>query len=207
MYQLVQESASLDYVPDVSPVPTSDARRRLLDLVVAYVAEQGLSGLSLRDLAAAIGTSHRMLNYHFGSRAGLVAAIVQGMEAQQRTALEEIARTAASPRELLTRQWAGLTDPAVRPFVRLFFEVASHAFHGTEGTDGFLDGLTAPWLEVARDIACRLDLEVSDADVLLGIAVVRGLLFEVLATGDVAAPTAAFERFISMWDATRTVPS
>jgi AcrR family transcriptional regulator len=143
-----------------------------------------------------------MLNYHFGSRAGLVAAIVEGMEAQQRAALAEIARTATSPRELLTRQWAGLTDPAVRPFVRLFFEVASHAFHGTEGTEGFLDGLTAPWLAVARDVATRLALDVTDAEVLLGIAVVRGLLFEVLATGDVVAPTAAFERFIVMWDAT-----
>jgi AcrR family transcriptional regulator len=189
-----------DATSDPSTTPAGDARQRLLDLVVPYVAEHGLSGLSLRDLATAIGTSHRMLNYHFGSRAGLVAAIVEGMETQQRAALDEIARTATSPRELLTRQWVGLTDPAVRPFVQLFFEVSSHAFHGTAGTEGFLDGLTAPWLEVARAIATRLDLPVTDADVLLGIAVVRGLLFEVLASGEVIGPTAAFDRFIAMWD-------
>ncbi|MEP6624103.1 MAG: helix-turn-helix domain-containing protein [Acidimicrobiia bacterium] len=185
-------------------MPVSDARQRLLDLVAAYVADHGLSQLSLRDLAAAVGTSHRMLNYHFGSRAGLLAAIVEGMEAQQRVALDEIARTATAPSELLTRQWAGLTQASVLPFVRLFFEVASHAFHGAAGTEAFLDGLTAPWLDVARDIATRLDLHVADAEVLLGIAVVRGLLFEVLATGDVVAPTAAFERFIVMWEATRS---
>ncbi len=194
-----------DATPEPPPEPPPAARQRLLDLVVAYVAEHGLSGLSLRDLAAAIGTSHRMLNYHFGSRAGLVAAIVEGMESQQRAVLAEIAETATSPSEVLTRQWAGLTDPAVRPFVRLFFEVASHAFHGTAGTEAFLDGLTAPWLTVARDIATRLDIDITDAEMLLGIAVVRGLLFEVLATDDVAAPTAAFERFIAMWDATRSV--
>ena len=195
MYQLVQIGASLFLM--------SDARQRLLDLAVAHVADHGLSGLSLRDLAAAIGTSHRMLNYHFGSRAGLVAAIVEGMETQQRAVLDEIAQTATSPAELLTRQWAGLTDPAVRPFERLFFEVLSQAFHGTAGTEGFLDGLTAPWLAVGRDIATRLDVVVTDAELILGIAVVRGLLLEVLATGDVVAPTAAFQRFIAMWDATR----
>ncbi|MEZ5140174.1 MAG: hypothetical protein R2711_15805 [Acidimicrobiales bacterium] len=47
---------------------TSTARRELLDRVLAHVAEQGLSDRSLRDLATAVGTSHRMLLYHFGSR-------------------------------------------------------------------------------------------------------------------------------------------
>jgi AcrR family transcriptional regulator len=181
----------------------SDPRQRLLDLAVPYVAEHGLSGLSLRDLAAAIGTSHRMLHYHFASRAGLIAAIVEGMEAQQRSVLDELSRSATSPSELLSRQWAALTDPAVRPFERLFFEVLSQAFHGTAGTEGFLEDLTAPWLTVGREIATRLDIAVTDAELLLGIAVVRGLLLEVLATGDVDAPTAAFERFIAMWDAAR----
>ena len=195
MYQLVHNNARVHFV--VGP------RERLLDKVTAYVAAQGLSGLSLRDLAAAIGTSHRMLNYHFGSRAGLVAAIVESMEAQQRAVLDQLVRAATSPSELLTRQWAGLTDPTVRPFVSLFFEVFSLAVHGEAGTEDFLDGLTAPWLRLSRDIASRLDIVVTDAELLLGIAVVRGLLLEVLATGDVAAPTAAFEQFIAMWDETR----
>ena len=39
-------------------------------------SSEGLIGLSLRPLAKAVGTSDRMLIYHFGSRAGLVAAII-----------------------------------------------------------------------------------------------------------------------------------
>ena len=189
--------------PDARVNLVAGPRERLLEKVTAHVAEHGLSGLSLRDLAAAIGTSHRMLNYHFGSRAGLISAIVEGMEARQRAVLDEIARTATTPSELLTRQWAGLTEPEVRPFVGLFFEVFSLAVHGESGTETFLDGLTAPWLAVGRDIAGRLDIVVTDAELLVGIAVVRGLLLEVLATGDVVAPTSAFEQFIAMWDATR----
>ena len=51
--------------------PRTSAWDRLLHDAIAYVAEHGLAELSLRKLAAAIGTSHRMLIYHFGSKEGL----------------------------------------------------------------------------------------------------------------------------------------
>ena len=51
-------------------------REELLDQVTDHVLEHGLIGLTLRPLAAAIGTSDRMLIYHFGSRDGLVSAVV-----------------------------------------------------------------------------------------------------------------------------------
>ena len=79
----------------------STARQDLLDKTIAYVAAHGLSDLSLRELAAGIGTSHRMLIYHFGNREGLLAAIVATIEAQQRTALELLAVDASSPLSLI----------------------------------------------------------------------------------------------------------
>ena len=51
-------------------------RDELLDQVTDHVLEHGLIGLTLRPVAAAIGTSDRMLIYHFGSRDGLVSAVV-----------------------------------------------------------------------------------------------------------------------------------
>jgi len=105
----------------------SAARQDLLDKTIAYVAAHGLSDLSLRELAAGIGTSHRMLIYHFGNREGLLAAIVATIEAQQRTALELLAVDASSPREVITAQWAQLSDPALAPYVMLFFEVLALA--------------------------------------------------------------------------------
>jgi AcrR family transcriptional regulator len=56
-------------------VPVS-RREEMLDQVVDHVLEHGLIGLTLRPLAAAIGTSDRMLIYHFGSRDELVTAVV-----------------------------------------------------------------------------------------------------------------------------------
>jgi AcrR family transcriptional regulator len=51
-------------------------REELLDRVTAHVLEHGLIGLSLRPVAAAVGTSDRMLIYHFTSRDALVSAVV-----------------------------------------------------------------------------------------------------------------------------------
>ena len=183
--------------PASGPTP----RDALLAKVMAHVANHGLSDLSLRELAAAIGTSHRMLLYHFGSREGLVAAIVAAMEAQQRDALAALAEGAATPRAVIEAQWAQLTDPALRPFVALFFEVLALAVHRRPGTEGFLDQLTDPWLALAADLAARLDLVADVAELRLGVAVTRGLLVEVLASGDVEGPTESLRRFLDLWEA------
>jgi hypothetical protein len=102
---------------------------------------------------------------------------------------------------MIEAQWAGLTDPAVRPFVALFFEVLAMAVHERPGTEGFLDQLTDPWLALAAELAGRLGLATDDDELRLGVAVSRGLLVEVLASGDVEGPTASLGRFLDMWEA------
>ena len=57
-------------------MPEESRRDALLAACTDHVLAEGLIGLSLRPLAKAVGTSDRMLIYHFGSRAGLVAAII-----------------------------------------------------------------------------------------------------------------------------------
>ena len=183
--------------------PLPSARDDLLDRIVASAAENGLSDVSLRDLGAAVGTSHRMVNYHFGSRAGLVAAVVGRIEAQQREALQAIAAEATSPSAIVAAQWEQLSDPAMAPFVRLFFEVVAAALFERPGTEGFLDGLTTPWLDVAGEIGERLGAGTDEADLRLGVAVMRGLLLDAVASGDSAAATASLNRFLRMWDADR----
>ena len=43
-------------------------KARLLDAVVGYALAHGIADQSLRTIAEAVGTSHRMLIHHFGSR-------------------------------------------------------------------------------------------------------------------------------------------
>ncbi len=179
------------------------AREELLERVIAHVAETGLADQSLRELAAGAGTSHRMLLYHFGSRAGLVAAIAATIEAQQRETLTALAREADGPADLQRRLWAQVSDPAIAPFVRLFFDVFGLALAGAPGTEEFLDNLVEPWLADAEDAARAVGAPASRDELRLGVAVTRGLLVDALATGDVAGASRAHERFIALWEAGR----
>jgi AcrR family transcriptional regulator len=181
-----------------------DPREDLLDRVVAHVAATGLADQSLRELAAGAGTSHRMLLYHFGSRAGLVAAIAARIEAQQRETLVGLATEAAGPADLQRRLWTQVSDPAIAPLVRLFFDVLGLALAGRPGTERFLADLIEPWLVEATTAAETVGITPRRDELRLGVAVTRGLLIDALATGDVEGATAAHERFIELWEAGRS---
>ncbi|SCL13475.1 transcriptional regulator, TetR family, partial [Micromonospora nigra] len=88
----------------------TDPREALLDRCVDALTDAGFSQLSLREIAAAAGTSHRMLLYHFGSREGLLAAVVGRVEAQQRAALADLAAADIDPREVGRLFWRRLAD-------------------------------------------------------------------------------------------------
>jgi AcrR family transcriptional regulator len=99
--------------------PAAPPRARLLAAAVEYLQAHGLGDLSLRELAAAIGTSHRMLIYHFGSKEGLFVAVVQEADKRQRQLLANLfggdtADFAASAR----RFWHQLRSPELAPLER-----------------------------------------------------------------------------------------
>ena len=180
---------------------TSQARERLLAAAVGHALDSGIADLSLRQLAAAIGTSHRMLIYHFGSPEGLLAAVTQAVEDQQRAALLESGTTTAHD---VRQSWQRLSDPQLWPQERLFFELYAYALRGRPGTEGFLDGIVESWVAPVADamVKAGADKQTARADARLGVAVVRGLLLDLLATGDRAGVTEACERFIARAAAT-----
>jgi AcrR family transcriptional regulator len=189
--------------PDRSSAPqaSTEPRAKLLAAAIEHLQAHGLGQLSLRELAAAIGTSHRMLIYHFGSKEGLLVAVVQAVEAEQRAFLAGLAGDPAiGPGEAMRTMWRHLSDPGLWPSERLFFEIYSQALQGRPGTEGFLDRITEDWVAMAAAYSVRLGglPETARADALLSVAVGRGLLLELLASGDRAAADQAFERFIQL---------
>src|SRR5215510_8274191 len=183
-----------------SAMRTSQARERLLAAAVRHALDAGIADLSLRQIAAAIGTSHRMLIYHFGSREGLLVAVTQAVEEQQRAALLESGGTPQDARV----SWERLSDPALWPQERLFFELYAYALRGRPGTEGFLDGIVESWVApvAAALVEAGADEQTARADARLAVAVVRGLLLDLLATGDRAGVTEAHERFLGYASAT-----
>lgn len=169
----------------------TDARSKLLERIMDEVGLNGLADRSLRELATAVGSSHRMVIFHFGSRSGLVSAVVEAVESAQRDLLEQLVDQVSSPSELMLLLWEQVSSPELRPFVRLFFECVALA-------DG--DDLTDSWIAVAETVAEKLDMTADETDLRLGIAVTRGLLIDVLASGDATPATRSIERFVEMWN-------
>src|ERR1043165_1923666 len=102
--------------------PDLPRRQALLEAVVQEVGTGGIGDRSLRDVAAAVGTSHRMLLHHFGSRNELLVAIVGEVERRQRSMMSELP---TDPADAIAAMWANLRRPELRPFERLFFECYS----------------------------------------------------------------------------------
>ncbi len=185
-----------------SQVSGEDPRQRLLDSAIAYVAEHGISDLSLRSLAEALGTSHRMLIHHFGSKEGLWVEIVRTVEQRQRELLAEFVPDADEPlTDALRAWWKHLSDPSLWPNERLFFEVYGQALQGRPHTTEVLDGIVEQWVEpaAALSIARGVPAELARAHARLGVAVTRGLLLDLLATRDIPAVDAAMDAFIDLY--------
>lgn len=182
-------------------MPAASPRDQLLERAIAHIAQRGLTDLSLRELAAAIGSSHRMLIHHFGSKEGLWVEVIRAVEAQQRAALPELLPDpAADPAEAMRTWWRHISDPALWPNERLFFEIYGQALQGRPGTTELLDGIVDEWLEpiAAVNEAQGMEPAAARAHARLGIAVTRGLLLDLLATGDREGTTAAVEAWIAL---------
>ena len=180
------------------------ARERLLDAAVAYVGEHGVGDVTLRRLAAAIGTSHRMLLYHFGSRDRLLIEVVQAVEDRQRAVLASLELDPGlSVGEAMWAMWDRLADPSMWAYERLFFEVYGQALQGRPHATPLLDGVVEDWLGPATEIGVAQGLSPEDAaaGARLGLAITRGLLLDLLATGDRAGVDAAARRWIALHEA------
>jgi AcrR family transcriptional regulator len=190
--------------PRSKGAPGPSPRQRLLEAAVDHAAHHGVGDLSLRQLAAALGTSHRMLIYHFGSKEALLTEIVRTVEARQRAQVAALAEDVdlSSP-EALERLWAHFADEALWPWERLFFEVYAQALQGRRHAQGLLDDAIDAWLDPVANILVAQGTPAAHArdEARLMLAVTRGMLLDLLATGDRAGVDAAMRRFTARWRA------
>jgi AcrR family transcriptional regulator len=179
-------------------MPGQAARWRLLDAVIEHFTADGLADQSLRRIAEAVGTSHRMLLYHFGSKDGLLLEVAREVEARTKAAFAAVGEDAGGETdELVRRMWAHVSDPAFAGFERLFFALYGRALQGDEPAVPLLKDDLESWLEANVAVAATVGVPADLARVhaRLGLAVTRGLLLDLLATGDRAGTDAALEVF------------
>jgi AcrR family transcriptional regulator len=112
-------------------MPEDRRRDTLLAACTDHVLAEGLIGLSLRPLAKAVGTSDRMLIYHFGNRDGLVAAILD--ESTNRSV--EHLRGLKAPRGVgagVRRLWRAYLEPPLYACNLIYVQAAASGYLGQE---------------------------------------------------------------------------
>jgi AcrR family transcriptional regulator len=125
-------------------------RDDLAEQATDYVLEHGLIGLSLRPLAAALGTSDRMLIYHFGDKDALVADVIARSTRRAVDVVESLP-TARTVRAGVLALWRALVEPELDRCLRLYIQGASLGVLGADPYRKVIANSNAEWDRAVRD--------------------------------------------------------
>lgn len=183
-------------------VPATSTRRdELLERAYRYVLQHGISGVSLRPLAAAVGSSPRVLLFLFGSKDELVRALLARARADELDLVDHLRRQAGGAQNDLHavagQVWSWLAASEHRPLLTLWLEGYARSLVEPDGPwSGFARATVTDWLAIlasAQPARRRMSAR-GEAERTLVLAVLRGALLDLLATGDVVRTTAAVHR-------------
>lgn len=124
-------------------------RRRdsALERVVDHLLEHGLGGASLRTLAAAAGTSDRMLLYYFADKDELMLAAFERIVQRLSARLAGMLPAGRQPFDVLLRQmWAMLKLPEYEPYQRVWQEALGRASQGEPLYGGMANRVLDIWV-------------------------------------------------------------
>lgn len=174
-------------------------RDQVLAQLVRHVRAHGLPpDASLRWFARELGTSHRMLTYWFGSRAGLLAALLETLRRGDQHELTEEQRP-PDRRTAAAQLWAYYADAEREPEHRAFFYVFALALQEPEPFHSFLATLDT-WVTLISDlgVAEGLPRDRAETEAQLVVSGFRGLLLDLLATGHRDRVAAAFHALLDL---------
>ena len=184
--QLFQWQANTVSQKRPSPSPR---KLELLEAAYCYALAHGLADLSLRPLAAAIGSSPRVLLFLFGSKDALIQALLARARADELSMLENLSRDrpgtdlAGATLEI----WSWLSDPAHRSLLVLWVEGYSRSLVEPEGPwTNFANQTVTDWLNVLaayQPVRARRTVA-GRAQRTAVLAILRGALLDLLATND-----------------------
>ncbi|MEU6466155.1 TetR/AcrR family transcriptional regulator [Streptomyces sp. NPDC046976] len=186
-----------------SEATPSPRRQELLEAAYAHALRSGLADLSLRPLAAEIKSSPRVLLYLFGSKDGLVRALLARARADELAALRRLAAArdpAAGLGPVARELWRWLSEDAHRGLLTLWVESYARSLVEPGGPwAGFASDTVEDWLAL---LAAGQPPEVRDTEAGLArrtlvLATLRGALLDLLATGDLERTSAAVHALLA----------
>jgi AcrR family transcriptional regulator len=180
-----------------------DRREVLLEKIVDVLLANGISGLSLRPLADSVGSSARLLIYHFGSKEELLAFALERVRSRIETAVGELMQkeNGASLEEFLRRFWKWAIQEPNQRYFRLLFEIDGLAMHKYEVVPAKdrIAGVNK-WIRIFEG---KVDKLVDTPEGRRGastiiLSAITGLLHDYYATGDLKRTTAGLNFLIEL---------
>ena len=177
----------------------SPRESELLEAAYRYAVEQGLADLSLRPLAQAIGSSPRVLLYLFDSKDGLIRALLARARIDELAMLDRLRNETKSPDLVTTARhlWDWLSASDHRGLLALWVEAYARSLVDPHGPwAGFAERTVADWLDLLSDAqpSRSRGTQAAVATRTAVLAVLRGAMLDLLATGDLERTTGAVER-------------
>ncbi|HTL97442.1 MAG TPA: TetR/AcrR family transcriptional regulator [Holophagaceae bacterium] len=173
-------------------------KQELLDRLIAYLIEHGPADLSLRPMAEAIGTSARLLIFHFHSKEELLADVLGEMQARLRRSILKL-QAGLDPEgdtPLLRVIWGWALAKENFGHLRLLYAMHILAIQDPRAHARYLKKNAVDWLELTMAALPPSRRDPAFAT-LLG-AVFDGLFIEVMGTGNRRRATRALDQFIHM---------
>jgi AcrR family transcriptional regulator len=167
--------------------PDPVRRAQLLDAAIDYAVEHGLSDLTLRPLADALGVMPNTLVHHFGSKEDLLSEILNGVRDRLRAMRAGMEGDPSG--DPLTGVWEWTANPERLSFFRSFFEAYGLALRRPQSFEPFLARVVSDWLPVEESQREQATLE---------LALLRGLLLDLLTTGERDRVEQALARFAAI---------
>jgi len=135
-----------------------DRREAAIERMADHLLSDGLAAATLRPLAAAAGTSDRMLLYYFTDKDELLSATLARIAARMIEQLDvAIPIDRPAPFAVLLEQvWAALASESLRPFMPIWLELAAGAARGLQPHRGIAGDIANGFLAW---VAARLQPE------------------------------------------------
>src|SRR5262249_35723110 len=167
-------------------------RRGALD----YLLEHGVANASLRPMAAALGTSARILMFHFKSKEGLLQEVLEELQARLQASFVAMTRSGRRGVPPIKRFWLWATRAENYPYLRLMYEAQIVAIQNPAVYGRYLKRSSADWHAISLQ---PLPKPVGRGPVApLSLAVFAALMLELISTGNRRSTTRALDQFIAI---------
>lgn len=176
----------------------SSRKLQLLNAIINHLSQKGLSRLSLGPLAAAVGTSSRLLVFHFKSKQQLVLEVVNAVQERLDESFAEVAGSRETNRidAPIRRYWRWATQEENLRYLWLMSEAQTVAVLNSHRRTKHPARSWINWTDI---ISSHLPIIVDEFSTrMLCRAVFGGLILELTSTGDLINTSLALEDFIQL---------